>query len=820
LDYKGGEELWAHQWKLVHNPKNGWLKFLQDEEESLFAGGYALTPTYQLISVPNSKNLTTDGVSEEYLKTGALPGFVVIKDNVENFYIWNGTQYVNKSDAADIYPVEFVTNPATNHTLYLFYNLQNDCGSKNYIVTTYNNQIKSALANTDKNKLTTDITSVITALIPTQGKQLPCGNSLTTGNEWTEVDVKLNCAAADIQNAIQERLKKITSATKAQEVNAILKDLYSPCLFISIPIDKRIEILNILLQDGVDDAQWEFGYGTLSLGDNFFLDDLILSTPEKDRKKLLIDGFTGNNYKWIRNIFKASKGNSLKNNDATMTEIVPLFKGIASWVAQYYDELSVQPTQETISEIGVNNFTTFQYPKASVNPVYLGVQDDGSGLFDFEEIRDGVIYKSKIGHRASVDILDDGRVQFYYNLWKEYQGAYFTTGNSIQNFYEPYSLTLTAFEPVIMIASRNYLDLKIEKGKEYIVPAFFAAAIEEAIIDGSANESIRSLGNGVAIGAAVVTATFSGGTSYLAYLTYAGGIVSGADELLKPERQKLNQDINFKEKYHSYFDTWDIFYQSVLVADGLGNAYNLANNARKVNLVNAAKNFYSKMKTFDYKGELMNIWNELRGVSMAASKTSLLAKLEKFPNLKNLISRLDDIEDAALIQKIDNFAATNSSKLGKLEELYDNFTLPADRPMINGQKVSGNFTVTKTIDGKPVNVHYDRAGFPDFKPYSAGDDYIFTSNTLTGNPTDMKAANNAMKQKFAGQLDKFRWNSNTTWFEIRDVNGNWIQYTWHHYQDGRTMFPVPSNIHNPQKSGFNHSGGKSIIERNLHDIFN
>jgi hypothetical protein len=33
LDYKGGEELWAHQWKLVHNPKNGWLKFLQDEEE-------------------------------------------------------------------------------------------------------------------------------------------------------------------------------------------------------------------------------------------------------------------------------------------------------------------------------------------------------------------------------------------------------------------------------------------------------------------------------------------------------------------------------------------------------------------------------------------------------------------------------------------------------------------------------------------------------------------------------------------------------------------------------------------------------------------
>ena len=33
MDYKGGTELWAHQWKLIHDPKNVWLKFLQDEEE-------------------------------------------------------------------------------------------------------------------------------------------------------------------------------------------------------------------------------------------------------------------------------------------------------------------------------------------------------------------------------------------------------------------------------------------------------------------------------------------------------------------------------------------------------------------------------------------------------------------------------------------------------------------------------------------------------------------------------------------------------------------------------------------------------------------
>ena len=33
MDYKGGTELWAHQWKLIHDPKNVWLKFLQEESE-------------------------------------------------------------------------------------------------------------------------------------------------------------------------------------------------------------------------------------------------------------------------------------------------------------------------------------------------------------------------------------------------------------------------------------------------------------------------------------------------------------------------------------------------------------------------------------------------------------------------------------------------------------------------------------------------------------------------------------------------------------------------------------------------------------------
>ena len=180
-----------------------------------------------------------------------------------------------------------------------------------------------------------------------------------------------------------------------------------------------------------------------------------------------------------------------------------------------------------------------------------------------------------------------------------------------------------------MIASRNYLSLGIEKDREYIVPAFFAAACQQFIIDGADNESIRSMGNGIAIGAAVITATFTGGTSFAAYLTYAGGIVSGADELIKTERLKLDQDITYKEKYESYFGAWDIFYSSVLLADGATGGYTLANNLRKVNLVRSTKNFYSKMKNFDLSGELMNVWNNLKGGSVAKGGNLNLGKFVK-----------------------------------------------------------------------------------------------------------------------------------------------------------------------------------------------
>ena len=49
-------------------------------------------------------------------------------------------------------------------------------------------------------------------------------------------------------------------------------------------------------------------------------------------------------------------------------------------------------------------------------------------------------------------------------------------------------------------------------------------------------------------------------------------------------------------------------------------------------------------------------------------------------------------------------------------------------------------------------------------------------------------------------------------------NGVEIEYTWHHHQNGKDIFPVPRAIHNTgtkvntvQYKGFPHSGGASLI---------
>lgn len=184
---------------------------------------------------------------------------------------------------------------------------------------------------------------------------------------------------------------------------------------------------------------------------------------------------------------------------------------------------------------------------------------------------------------------------------------------------------------------------------------------------------------------------------------------------------------------------------------------------------------------------------------------NILSQLDNSPKLVDAWKVVPDHDVRLNIEFLKKVSKLSSELQKKVGELYANLKAPS------GLKGKVDFTSTKTLDGKVINVKYDKDGFPDFTPYCPGPDYVFTSNSLTGKASDMTTANNWAKNKFGA--DKVETLTNG---QIK-IDGE--VYTWHHHQDGRSMFPVPSKIHNATQGGFNHSGGAAIIERGLQELF-
>ncbi|MDR1526048.1 MAG: AHH domain-containing protein, partial [Dysgonamonadaceae bacterium] len=76
LDYNQNTALWKHQWKLVHDPKNLWLKFLQDEEDGEYAennylvlekDGIFFTPTADPLFLPKGTKIYSPVIDYRFL---------------------------------------------------------------------------------------------------------------------------------------------------------------------------------------------------------------------------------------------------------------------------------------------------------------------------------------------------------------------------------------------------------------------------------------------------------------------------------------------------------------------------------------------------------------------------------------------------------------------------------------------------------------------------------------------------------------------------------------------------------------------------------
>jgi hypothetical protein len=136
-----------------------------------------------------------------------------------------------------------------------------------------------------------------------------------------------------------------------------------------------------------------------------------------------------------------------------------------------------------------------------------------------------------------------------------------------------------------------------------------------------------------------------------------------------------------------------------------------------------------------------------------------------------------------------------------------------------------------------ITVHFDEFASPRFEPFvpqmqgvgkvSYNPDRIGAVNLPAGNsPTlrgngDILDANRWIKQNYPNKVrDELPDGTKIPAgrIQILDGNGNWIECTWHHHDDGRNLIPVPSTIHT-RSTGASHTGGNSLINNGLKDFF-
>jgi hypothetical protein len=125
----------------------------------------------------------------------------------------------------------------------------------------------------------------------------------------------------------------------------------------------------------------------------------------------------------------------------------------------------------------------------------------------------------------------------------------------------------------------------------------------------------------------------------------------------------------------------------------------------------------------------------------------------------------------------------------------------------------------KYSDHNGKKVYFDKNDFPVFEEFAPKGNLNnkvikYTSPDLQGYPTNLPPS--GVDITYANSWFnsvKSQYGSNITYVNINFfVNG--VKHTWHHHQDGVTMFLVPSDIHS-----IAHSGGGAMIKYGLKGAF-
>lgn len=201
--------------------------------------------------------------------------------------------------------------------------------------------------------------------------------------------------------------------------------------------------------------------------------------------------------------------------------------------------------------------------------------------------------------------------------------------------------------------------------------------------------------------------------------------------------------------------------------------------------------------------------------------------VEAWSDLVSIGKKIDGVPQGHAVRTNTNFlrkySALDDARRNKLRKYLD------EQKAFSRRKGEVSYSAERNIDigdgsVRGYVVEYDEFGFPEFEKYCPNGfnanqsdltKYFTNGKTrLDGGSNDFTAANNWLTSKFPDK-DITR---TSTGFKLKE-NGVEIEYTWHHHQNGKDIFPVPRAIHNTgtrvngvQFKGFPHSGGASLID--------
>ena len=112
--------------------------------------------------------------------------------------------------------------------------------------------------------------------------------------------------------------------------------------------------------------------------------------------------------------------------------------------------------------------------------------------------------------------------------------------------------------------------------------------------------------------------------------------------------------------------------------------------------------------------KIVKLLGRIDNVVSTAGKVGLLTKIKSFTNLNKWVSSLDEVADASLISKLDNYISANPSKLQKFEDVLN-------APVLKNQQwdnLESVFDAFKKVESKGVNIGHKK--FPTINAEGEG----------------------------------------------------------------------------------------------------